>query len=109
LVVEKKIAKNLGLIEIKLPNIQGILITQHRIFNFQTSYKIYRGITDKNVEIQTEFIRPSSLTTKQMMKLFDRVVLTPEEDVIIEALRKIEPDIDRIAPIASKQSFYSGF
>lgn len=57
---------------------------------------------------KTEFVKSYSLTVNKMMELFDHVVLTPEEDVIIEALRKIEPGIDRIAPIASKQSYYSG-
>ena len=57
---------------------------------------------------KTEFVKSHSLTANKMIELFNQVVLTPEEDVITEALRTIEPDIDRIAPIASQQSLYSG-
>ena len=56
---------------------------------------------------KTEFVKSSSLTANKMIELFNQVVLTPEEDVITEALRTIEPGIDRIAPIASQQSLSS--
>ncbi len=57
---------------------------------------------------KTELVKSSSLTTEEMMELFNQVVLTPEEDVITEALRTIEPGIDRIAPITSQKYLYSG-
>lgn len=50
---------------------------------------------------KTQFVTSNSWTTEKMIELFDRVVLTPEEDLVTEALQTIEPDIDRIAAIAS--------
>lgn len=48
--------------------------------------------------VKTQFITLSSLTPESMINLFNRVVLTDEEDLVIEALRVIEPKIERIAP-----------
>jgi hypothetical protein len=55
----------------------------------------------KRIETQTQFVTPSSLTVKETMDLFDRVVLTPEENLIEEALQTIEPKIERIASVGS--------
>lgn len=38
-----------------------------------------------------------------MLELFEKVVLTPEEDLVLEALRIIEPTIERIAPVSSEE------
>ncbi|WP_346292895.1 AAA family ATPase [Sphaerothrix gracilis] len=47
---------------------------------------------------KTQFVTSSSLTTEEMINLFNKVVLTDEEDFVIEALQTIEPKIERIAP-----------
>jgi AAA15 family ATPase/GTPase len=50
--------------------------------------------------IPTQFVTSSSLTTEQMIKIFDRqVVLTSEETIVLEALQTIEPKIERIASV----------
>lgn len=51
------------------------------------------------IGVKTQYITPSSLTAKEMITLFDQVVLTPEEDLLVEALQTIEPRIERIASI----------
>jgi ABC-type cobalamin/Fe3+-siderophores transport system ATPase subunit len=56
----------------------------------------------------TYFIKSSSLTAEQMIDLFDQVVLTPEEDLVIEALKIIEPNIERIAVVTSEENRYPG-
>lgn len=43
------------------------------------------------------FIAPESIDSRRLGSLWDRVVLTPEEQTVIEALRLIEPRIARIA------------
>jgi AAA15 family ATPase/GTPase len=58
-------------------------------------------------EVKIEFITSSSLTTKKMSELFDQVVLTPDEDLVTEALRTIEPSINRIASVTSERFGYS--
>lgn len=50
------------------------------------------------IGVRTQFITSSSLTPEEMINLFNKVVLTDEEDFVIESLRMIEPKIERIAP-----------
>jgi len=50
------------------------------------------------IGLKTQFITSSSLTPEEMINLFNKVVLTDEEDFVIEALQSIEPKIARIAP-----------
>ncbi|MBE9141701.1 AAA family ATPase [Planktothrix mougeotii] len=58
--------------------------------------------------LKTQFITSSSLRTETMMELFDQVVLTPEEDLITDALKTLDPKIERIAALGSdKNSFRS--
>ncbi|CCI04577.1 AAA family ATPase [Microcystis aeruginosa] len=60
------------------------------------SHKI--GIDNK---IELKFLTPFSLTSSDMAALFDNIVLSPLEDLIIESLKIIEPKIERIASIGS--------
>lgn len=60
----------------------------------------------RNIRSRTQYITSSSLTTEKMIELFDQVVLTPEEDLVTEALQKIEPSIDRIASVGAEKSRY---
>lgn len=52
-------------------------------------------------------ITTEALTRDEVVSLFETIVLTPEEEVTIEALRTIEPTIERIAPIGfDRRRFY---
>lgn len=51
----------------------------------------------------SQFIKTSLLTSREMMTLFDKVVLTPEETLLTEALRTIEPSLERIASVTSEK------
>ena len=62
----------------------------------------------KNSGIRTQFVTSSSLTAEKMIGLFDKVVLTPEEDLITQALQTIEPNIERIASIGAERATYLG-
>jgi hypothetical protein len=57
----------------------------------------------KNSGSRTQFVTSSSLTSEKMIELFDQVVLTPEENLVTEALQTIEPSIDRIASVGSEK------
>jgi AAA15 family ATPase/GTPase len=54
-----------------------------------------------------QFVSTAALTSEEVLSLFDGVVLTPEEDLLVEALRTIEPTIERIASIGSDRGKYS--
>ena len=52
-------------------------------------------------QIELKFLTPFSLTSFDMAALFDNIVLSPLEDLIIESLKIIEPKIERIASVVS--------
>ncbi|WNZ26998.1 hypothetical protein HJG54_29190 [Leptolyngbya sp. NK1-12] len=62
----------------------------------------------KNLGVRAQHITTSSLTNsltnKDMLALFDQIVLTPEEDLVIEPLRTIESLVERIASVGSGRS-----
>jgi AAA15 family ATPase/GTPase len=60
----------------------------------------FSGSSDKKLN---HFITSSSLTVEKMTELFEQVVLTPEEDLVYEALQTIESSIERIASVGSKK------
>jgi AAA15 family ATPase/GTPase len=62
----------------------------------------------KNPGSRTQFVTSSSLTMAKMIELFDQVVLTPEENLVTEALQTIEPSIERIATVGAEKYRYSG-
>ncbi len=49
------------------------------------------------------FITASSLSAEVVSSLFEEIVLTPEEDLVTEAMRIIEPSIERIASMGSQK------
>jgi AAA15 family ATPase/GTPase len=59
---------------------------------------IKRSSRDKKNQLsRTVFVNSASLNTTNMKELFEAVVLTPEEELATEALRIIDPKIERIA------------
>jgi hypothetical protein len=44
-----------------------------------------------------QFITTDSLESRALVKLWDRVALTPSEDLVLGALRYVDPDIERLA------------
>lgn len=49
---------------------------------------------------RTNFLLSGALSASQTLELFEGVVLTAEEDLVIEALRAVDPDIERIAAVS---------
>jgi AAA15 family ATPase/GTPase len=62
----------------------------------------------KNIGVKTQFVTSSLLTGEKLTELFDQVVLTPEEELVTEALQTIEPSIERIASVGSEKYRYTG-
>jgi AAA15 family ATPase/GTPase len=77
-------------------------LLQSNLFKQAVYYK------ENSIPSPTQFIAASSLTIEKTIDLFDRVMLTPEEDFIVEALQIIEPSIDRIASFGSNKYSHSG-
>jgi AAA15 family ATPase/GTPase len=58
----------------------------------------------KSLDMTTQFIPLSSLTNAKMIQLFDEILLNPEESSVVDALKIIEPSIERIA--VKKNAFF---
>jgi AAA15 family ATPase/GTPase len=54
-----------------------------------------------------QLVMSSSLNTNSTIELFNQVVLTSEENLVYQALKVIEPDIERIAPIILDRRYSS--
>lgn len=74
--------------------------TEHRLTYDNTLVDDLRFSSriDKKSSI-VHFVTSSSLNTDSTIELFNQVVLTSEEDLLYQALRIVEPNIERIAPI----------
>ncbi|MDU9048537.1 MAG: AAA family ATPase [Candidatus Electrothrix sp. Rat3] len=57
-------------------------------------------------ESKLEFVPTSSLSTQEIVALFEEIVLTPDEDLVLDALRIIEPDITRLASLGGNTRYY---
>lgn len=51
-------------------------------------------------EPMAQFISTSGLTVSEVITMFERIVLTPNEDLVVEALRAVDPTIERIATVS---------
>jgi hypothetical protein len=72
-----------------------------------SSTAIHRNSRPGTLGLPPRFLTASSLTVDTVISLIDDIVLTPEEDLVIDALRIIEPTIDRIAS-SGKERLRSG-
>ncbi len=58
---------------------------------------------------ESYFIPTASLSIDEIVSLFEETVLTPVEDLIVEALRTIEPTIERIASVGTDRRYHTGY
>lgn len=67
-----------------------------------------RATRGRNGSSQTvQFVRTSGMTAADVVRTFSKFVLTPKEEAITQALRIVEPAIERIAPVADdRRRFY---
>jgi hypothetical protein len=77
-----------------------IVIDSQRKANWEKSFS--------RLQPKTRFVNSSSYSSEQMIELFERIVITPEEDLVIEALKIIEHRIKRIANVSSGKYRYEG-
>ena len=56
-----------------------------------------------------QFITTEGLTRDHVVALFEATVLTPDETMVVEALRTIEPEIERLASVGSSRRYGYGF
>ncbi len=66
-----------------------------------------RGRQGTAESMPVRYVTASSLTAEIVTSLLEDIVLTPEEDLVTQAIRLIEPDIERIAP-AGGERFRAG-
>ena len=66
---------------------------------------IFRPRPDPHAPVQ--FIRTNGMSSFDIIRLFEDVVLTDSEEYVIDALRIIEPSINRIASVSSGYGSFS--
>jgi len=57
-------------------------------------------------EMPTKFITTESVSSDDLVAVWDRITLTPYEERVHNAIRLLEPNIERIAPQASRSPYY---
>ncbi|WP_417911729.1 AAA family ATPase [Candidatus Electronema sp. TJ] len=71
------------------------------------SYESIRRLSFKSISTEegnVKYVPASSLSTQNTLELFDKTILNPEEELVLEAVKIIEPDIIRLAPISGSSS-----
>ncbi|MCI5132154.1 MAG: hypothetical protein D3904_11695, partial [Candidatus Electrothrix sp. EH2] len=67
-------------------------------------YEYIKRTNSKPIPLETEnlrFVPSSSLSPDNIVLLFEKIVLSPDEESVVEALQIIEPDIIRLATIGT--------
>ncbi len=72
------------------------------------SYDALRGRPRRRLGVATpsQFITTESLTPDELVSYWNRVSLTPEEDLVLKSLRFLDAGIERIAAVAPSQAYY---
>jgi hypothetical protein len=60
-----------------------------------------RGVPSAEMRDAVSFVTTEGLTRDNVISMFESVVLTPDEATVLQALRTIEPEIERIASIGT--------
>ena len=55
------------------------------------------------------FVATASMSPREIVSLYEGIVLEPEEDRVIQALKTIEPTIERIATTSKESRYYRGY
>lgn len=58
---------------------------------------------------RTRFLAPGSMSPDDLVSLFEEVVMTPEEGLVTQALKIIEPKIERIATKSKETRYLRGY
>jgi AAA15 family ATPase/GTPase len=87
--------------ELKVPLSSRNSLIKNSLLRQRMFSRIPRDL--KGLGVTTQLIRTSSLNSRDMIELFEAVVLTREEQLLIEALQTIEPSIERLASISSRR------
>jgi energy-coupling factor transporter ATP-binding protein EcfA2 len=56
-----------------------------------------------------QFVTPESLTGDELSSLWDRISLTPDEELVLRALQFLDRDIQRVAVQTSQAPYYGSF
>ncbi|MBU0719535.1 MAG: AAA family ATPase [Planctomycetes bacterium] len=65
--------------------------------------------TQDDATPSTRFIATASMLPGEIVSLYEDIVLKPEEDLVIQALKTIEPTIERIATTSRESRYTRGY
>lgn len=90
--------------EISTPVIPLTLGGTLKIETFQLLNNMVRSVEPINVQ----YISTESFALPQLLQIWNKITLTPEEERATEALRALDRNIERISPVANLQMYYGG-
>lgn len=94
--------RELSLVEIRLP-LLTVQVPATRLGGLhEQSLLAARDASASGLRRPVLFIATDGLTRQQIVAMFEHIVLTPDETTVLQALRRIEPGIERIATIGSR-------
>jgi len=72
----------------------------------ETPRRLRQRTGGEDEEFPAQFITSDSLDSRELIALWDKIALTPNEERVLLALRFLDGDIERVAPQTGMQSFY---
>lgn len=74
-------------------------ISDKGVVSFDSMRRYSRSQAEDAVPV--EYVSTAGLSVGEVVRMFESVVLNPQEELVLNALRIIEPDIDRLATVGS--------
>lgn len=90
------------------PSVQVIPLSRSLVLHLGVLeiLKVRRLSTEDDDEPHVQFITAESLESKELISLWDKVALTPNEGRVLSALRVLDDDIERIAAQVGMHNYY---
>jgi ABC-type dipeptide/oligopeptide/nickel transport system ATPase component len=96
---------------VKMPHQEDPVEIQNRSFQLSPDEDLPLGILKRSRKethlppIKTQFISAVSVSIPELFRLFENIQLTPQEELVYQALRIIEPRCERVAGKATHSRF----
>jgi hypothetical protein len=71
----------------------------------ETPRRVVQGRRAQEFVPTSHFISTESLTGDELIRMWDKVQLTPDEDLVLQALMSIDPNIQQLRAVGSRQYY----
>lgn len=88
--------------QVKLPITINGGLSSESLRRFGMRYRTMQGHKQSNHKVQ--MIPASALNSDDVIELFEQIVLTPGEELVLKSIQGIEPEIERIVSVRNRRS-----